>query len=36
MNLANVLTPVPQSLSAAEGAAIWMQCCTAYGPASMG
>jgi NADPH:quinone reductase len=28
---ANVLAPVPESLSAAEGAAIWMQYCTAYG-----
>ncbi|MGC1458413.1 MAG: zinc-dependent alcohol dehydrogenase family protein [Steroidobacteraceae bacterium] len=28
---ANVLAAVPESLSAAEGAAIWMQYCTAYG-----
>jgi NADPH:quinone reductase-like Zn-dependent oxidoreductase len=28
---ANVLAPVPESFSAAEGAAIWMQYCTAYG-----
>ncbi len=28
---ASVLAPVPDSFSAAEGAAVWMQYCTAYG-----
>ncbi len=28
---ASVLAPLPESLSAAEGAAVWMQYCTAYG-----
>ena len=27
----NVLAPIPETFSAAEGAAVWMQFCTAYG-----